>query len=105
MMPTTEIERYAEQLRRDAETADDGVAVGLLRAADGLGDLLAAQQPQQSGLADLRERFAALAAVEEYIGESCGNAAHNIRNVLAGDDPRREAVEWGLEFRNAAAKP
>lgn len=65
-------------------------------------DALAAKKRE---LDDLRERFAALAAVEEYIGESCGNAAHNIRSVLAGDDPRPDAVEWGLEFRNTAARP
>ena len=36
------VERYADQLRADAQALDDdGVAVGLLRAADGLGDLLA----------------------------------------------------------------
>ena len=53
---------------------------------------------------DLRERFAALAAVEEYIGESCNNASHNIRDVLAGEDPRPDAVKWGLEFRKVAAE-
>ncbi|MEW2474633.1 hypothetical protein AB0875_12660 [Micromonospora gifhornensis] len=36
------LERYADQLRDDAKTADDGLAVGLLRAADGISDLLAA---------------------------------------------------------------
>jgi len=54
-----------------------------------------------SETADLREQFVALAAIEEYIGESCGNASHNIRDVLAGQDPRPDAVRCGLEFRAA----
>jgi hypothetical protein len=52
-------------------------------------------------LADLRERMAALAALEEYIGESCDNAAHNIRNVLDGSyDPRPEADRSGLDYNS-----
>ncbi|MFI1194055.1 hypothetical protein ACH4T9_12470 [Micromonospora sp. NPDC020750] len=36
------VERYADQLRADAGSeSEDAVAVGLLRAADGLGDLFA----------------------------------------------------------------
>ena len=45
----------------------------------------------QADLNDLRERLTALAALEEYIGESCRNASHNIRDVLAGNDPRPDA--------------
>ena len=63
-----------------------------------LGDTHGPEKPRAE-LVDLRERFAALAAVEGYIGESCNNASHNIRNVLAGDDPRPDADKWGLDYR------
>jgi hypothetical protein len=50
-------------------------------------------------LDELREKLRALAAVEEYIGESCGNASHNIREPLAGEsDPREDARHFGLEY-------
>ncbi len=47
---------------------------------------------------DMTARLRALAAVEEFIGEGCGNASHNIRGLLAGDDPRDDAAKWGLDF-------
>lgn len=50
-------------------------------------------------LANLRERLTALAALEEHIGESCRNASHSLRNVLAGDDPRPEADKHVPDWR------
>jgi hypothetical protein len=54
-------------------------------------------------LAEFRDKLAALAAVEDYIGESGENAARNIRELLAGtggddNDPRVQARRWGLEW-------
>ncbi|MFI6228571.1 hypothetical protein ACIBCR_14820 [Micromonospora echinospora] len=41
---TAAVDRYADELRADAsKETDDAVAVGLLRAADGLGDLMVEQ--------------------------------------------------------------
>lgn len=50
-----------------------------------------------------REKLAALAAIEDYIGESGENAARNMRDLLNGtgdddNDPRVQARRWGLEF-------
>lgn len=42
-VPVADIERYAARLRAEADaTTDDALAVGMLRAADGLADLVAA---------------------------------------------------------------
>ena len=51
-----------------------------------------------SELTDLKDRLTALAAVEEFIGESCGNASHNLRDLLsgAGEDPRDSARHYGI---------
>lgn len=65
----------------------------------------AGRKQAAAGLADLRERFAALGVIEEYIGESCDNASHNIREVLKGDDPRPNADRWGLDYRAVAYGP
>lgn len=62
--------------------------------------VIAAYMAGRAELADLRERFAALAEIEKYIGESCNNASHNIRDVLNGEDPRPDANRWGLEYRS-----
>jgi hypothetical protein len=50
-----------------------------------------------------RDKLAALAAIEVYIGESGANAARNIRDLLAGagsddNDPRVQARRWDLEW-------
>lgn len=50
-----------------------------------------ARMRAESDLRVLREKFAALAVGEEFIGESCQNAAHNIVRVLDDEyDPRTE---------------
>lgn len=54
-------------------------------------------------LAEFRDKLAALAAIEDYIGESGQNAARNIRELLSGEgadgnDPRVQARAWGLEW-------
>jgi hypothetical protein len=90
-----------------------GIVIDILRAADearsesaadrSLNDGVTIERPNE--LADLRERMAALAALEEYIGEGCENASHNIRNVLNGsDDPRPDADRYGLNWRTAGAE-
>jgi hypothetical protein len=52
---------------------------------------------------EFRDKLAALAAIEDYIGESGQNAARNVRDLLAGrgddgNDPRVQARKWGLEW-------
>ena len=64
--------------------------------------LAAGRKQPTDALADLRERFAALAVIEEYIGEGCDNASHNIREVLKGDDPRPNADRWELDYQTIA---
>ncbi|RKR92672.1 hypothetical protein BDK92_7148 [Micromonospora pisi] len=87
---------------RELFRADARQVLAAFDAAGGLSAPIAAAHPNvnalQDELADLRERFAALAAIEEYIGESCNNASHNIKEVLTGDDPRPDADRWGLEY-------
>jgi hypothetical protein len=53
--------------------------------------------------AEIGEKLRALAAIEDYIGESGENAARNIRDFADGkgddgNDPRVQARRWGLEF-------
>jgi hypothetical protein len=54
-------------------------------------------------VAEWQEKLAALAAIEDYIGESGENAARNMRDLIEGkgdddNDPRVQARRWGLEF-------
>lgn len=64
----------------------------------------------EAELADFREKVAALAAIEDYIGESGENAARNMRDLLVGvgdngNDPRVQARAWDLVWINTAPNP
>lgn len=57
----------------------------------------------EAELAEFRDKLAALAAIEDYIGESGENAARNVRDLLSGtgkhdNDPRVQARAWELEW-------
>lgn len=67
-------------------------------AEENLSAALMQRDGVHEALSDLRERLAALAAREEYIGG--GSAAHRIRAVLDGSyDPRPDADRCGLDYR------
>ena len=96
---STEITAKVREIAEEIETSfpfDDRAARGYLAG------VAAGRKQAADALADLRERFAALAVIEEYIGESCDNASHNIREVLKGDDPRPNADRWELDYRAIA---
>lgn len=97
------IEQYADQLRRDATTeADDGIAVGLLRAADGIGDLLAdlgASPARAQGQPDLAPVVARQWSVRTKAGQVEGKllteaAAWRWADVMGGVVVYRAVGEW-----------
>jgi len=93
--------RFAQPPYGDLQcSAGRAAVVAIVAAAPIL--LAAGRTAAAAELADLRERFAVLAEIEKYIGESCDNASHNIRDVLNGSDPRADAEHYGLDWRAAA---
>lgn len=105
--PTEEMKAAfrAAQEKRAGELVAEGAPLGGHDILDrGLAAVLAiVERDRADELADFRDRLAALAAIEDYIGESGQNAARNIRDLLAGtgdddNDPRVQARRWELEW-------
>lgn len=96
-LPRPAVERYADQLRRDADKeTDDGVAVGLLRAADGLTDMLAAGH--DAPVAGVPAAAPRPATVEHFA------AQHLTRRILVAADRVDDLAETIRRYADDVAK-
>ncbi|MEU7591180.1 hypothetical protein AB0A95_33410 [Micromonospora sp. NPDC049230] len=100
-VPVAHIKGYADQLRADAAAADeDAVAVGLLRAADGLGDLVAATTTTGEDFATAGQPHPVAAARAQSAAEQLPTVGRwNTSPAAAADDVMQLVIEYGAECR------